>query len=64
QIRDAEWDQEFTIRSYERTRTVSVPDGVLVNVDVPSDYAVYTDSSQKELYEANASAESVYIGEK
>ena len=64
QIRDAEWDQEFTIRSYERTRTVPVPDGVLVNVDVPSDYAVYTDSSQKELYEANASAESAYIGEK
>lgn len=63
-IRNAEWEREFTIRSYDRAKTVPVPDGVLVNVDVPSDYAVYTDSSQKEPYEASASAKSAYIGEK
>lgn len=64
QIRNADWEREFTIRSYDRAKTVPVPEGVLVNVDVPSDYAVYTDSSQEESYEASASAKSAYIGEK
>lgn len=64
QIRDAAWDEEFTIQSYKNTRTFPVPSGVLVDVDVPSDYAVYTDSSQGQEYQANASAKSAYIAEK
>lgn len=64
QIRDAAWNQDFIIDSYEMTKTVPVPDGVLVNVEVPAAYAVYSDSSQNELYQANASAQSVYIGKK
>lgn len=64
QIRDAVWNQEFILDSYETTKTVSVPAGIFVDVEVPSNYAVYTDSSQTKPYKANTSAQSVYIGEK
>lgn len=64
QIRDTDWDEEFTIDSYENTKTFPVPSGVLVDVDVPSDYAVYTDSSKDHEYQANASAKSAYIAQK
>lgn len=70
-IRDADWDRSFTIRSYDRTETVAVPNGVSVLVDVPNDYDVYTDSSQAEIYSVDVPDDdgsypdrSVYVGEK
>ncbi|MCD8354950.1 MAG: hypothetical protein LUE11_00025 [Clostridia bacterium] len=70
-IRDADWSRSFTIRSYDKTETIAVPDGVSVLVDVPDDYDVYTDSSQKEIYSVDLPDDdgsypdcSVYIGEK